>query len=245
MDKPQQHRTVAEGIDLAREYEGVTVTLESIGLSHYEAKVYVALVAHGFGSADTIAETARIPRTSAYKTLQALCEKGYAVASKGRPAIYKPEPPKRIRQRVVDRLGDAFDKLDLLHEVLREKGEPQLVYTIYGKEKVLEKIGELLDKSTEYFILVTPTMSDFREALHKKFESARERGIHITVITEPAQRVPEGVEAHRRTGLVATDVISDGGHALIAAPDLAACGYTENEALAMHMENFVRILLAH
>jgi len=236
-------KLLESGIDLEREYETATKTLESIGLSSYEARGYIALIAHGYGSAETIAETAKIPRTSAYKVLQSLCNKGFAISTKGRPTIFKPESPSKVKGRVIDHLEDTFSKLDLLHEVLRNRGEPQLVYTIMSKPRVLEKIGELLDKATETFMVSTPTFSEIRENLVKKIDHAVARGVRITVITEPGQKIPDGANAVFRKGLIATDVIIDGSSALIAAPDLGACGYTDNASLSKHLENFLEIIM--
>lgn len=238
-------KLLASGVDLEKEYENVSRTLESIGLSSYEARGYIALVAHGYGSAETIAETARIPRTSAYKVLQSLCAKGFAISTRGRPTIFKPEAPGKIKEKVIDHLSDSFDKLDLLHEILRDKGEPQLVYTVAGKERVLEKIGELLDKASDSFIVATPTFYVIREPLTKKIESAIHRGLKMTIITEPMQKVPEGATIVWKKGLIATDIISDGQRALIASPDLSACGYTDNASLAAHLESFLQILMTH
>ncbi len=235
-------KLLASGVDLEQEFERATKTLESIGLSGYEARGYIALVAHGYGSAETIAETARIPRTSAYKVLQSLCQKGFAISTRGRPTIFKPETPTKVKGRVIEHLEETFGKLELLHEVLRSKGEPQLVYTIVTKPRVLEKIGELIDQSTETCIIATPTFSEIRENMGKKIEQAIARGIRITIITEPGQKIPEGASSVHRKGLVATDVIIDGASALIAAPDLSACGYTDNASLAKHLENFLEII---
>jgi sugar-specific transcriptional regulator TrmB len=230
------------GVDLKKEYDRIAETLESLGLSNYEARAYIALVAHGYGSAETISQTASIPRTSAYKVLQALCEKGYAISTRGRPQMFRPESPGSVKRRAVQRISDTFDKLEMVHEVLRDRGEPQLVYTIAGKDRVMEKIGELLDQSTVSFMIATPTLSEIRTALKKRFESAMDRRIKVTIITDHTQKVPEGATAIRRKGLVATDVICDGKVALIASPDLDACGYTSNESLAEHLENFLNIL---
>src|SRR2546425_12680589 len=122
-------KLLAGGVDLDQEFERATRTLESIGLSGYEARGYIALVAHGYGSAETIAETARIPRTSAYKVLQSLCQKGVAISTRGRPTIFKPEAPSKGKGRVIQPWEATVSELDLLHGVLRAKGEPQLVYT--------------------------------------------------------------------------------------------------------------------
>ena len=244
MIPPEVSKLLEGGVDLEKESGAVSKTLESIGLSSYEARGYVALVAHGYGSAETIAETAKIPRTSAYKVLQSLCSKGFAISTRGRPTIFKPESPAKIKEKVIERLSESFDKLDLIHEILREKGEPQLVYTITGKARLLDKVGELLDRATESFIVATPSFYEIRERLSKKLENAIDRGVRVTIITEPMQKVPEGSTVYWRKGLLATDIIADGERALLASPDLSACGFTDNAALAAHLESFLRILMA-
>lgn len=231
--------------DLRKEFEKVSKELENIGLSSYEAKAYIALVAQGYGNAELIAQTAQIPRTSSYKVLESLQEKGFAIATEGRPRIFKPSPPRSILEMIKNRLDETFEKLELLHEIVSERGEPQLVYTITGREKTLEKIGELLDTSTKSFIIATPQFSVILSALNKKIQSAVSRKVDIQIITAPLQRVPENVKVVRRKGLIATDVISDGTSALIASPDLNACGYTDNKELAMHLERFLQIMIAH
>ncbi len=244
MIPPEISKLLESGLDLEKEYENVTRTLESIGLSSYEAKGYIALVAHGHGSAEIIAETAHIPRTSAYKVLQSLVAKGFAISTRGRPTIFKPEAPGKIKQKVIDRLGESFDKLEMMHEILRDKGEPQLVYTVGGMARVMQKVGELLDTATGSVTIATPTFYEIREKLSKKLENAMNRGVRVTLITEPGQKVPEGAAVHWRKGLIATDIIVDGEHALIAAPDLSAAGFTDNAALAAHLDAFLQILMS-
>lgn len=236
-------RSLGKDLNLERDYQEASSILHSLGLSTYEARAYIALVAHGYGNAETIAETARIPRTSAYKVLSSLCEKEYAISTRGRPVIFKPEPPQKVGDRVRQDITEVFDKLQMIHEVLMDKGEPQLIFTIMDKQRVLAKIAELLDTATSSFIISTPTLSEIREYLRKRIEAALKRGVHITIITAPNQKVLEGVKVVRKQGLIATDIIADGEKALIAAPDLNACGYTDNASLAKHLENFLIILM--
>ena len=244
MAHPDVSKLLESGLDLEKEYENVSRTLESIGLSSYEARGYIALVAHGHGSAEMIAETARIPRTSAYKVLQSLCAKGFAFSTRGRPTIFKPEAPAKIKKKVVERLGESFDKLELLHEILRDKGEPQLIYTVAGKARVMEKIGELLDTAATTVTISTPTFYEIREKLSKKLENAMGRRVIVTLITEPGQKVPEGAKVCWRRGLIATYIIVDGERAMIASADLSACGFTDNAALAAHLDAFLQIVMS-
>jgi len=228
--------------ELEKEYDNLSRKLETLGLSPYEARAYIALVAHGYGTAEEISKTANLPRTSAYRVLQGLKERGFALATEGRPVIFKPEDPQRVHERVREDIDDLFGKLSLLHEIVREKGIPQLIYTITGKTRVLEKIGELLDKSSETFMISTPALREIRENLDRQMRNALTRGVKIIIITHPNQRVPDGMEVVRRKNLLATDVICDHQEALLAAPDLAACGYTDNAILAEHMERFLEMM---
>ncbi len=226
---------------LMEEYHKIAADLALLGLSDYEARAYIALVAHGVGDAETISTTAQIPRTSVYKALDGLEEKGFAHATEGRPRLFRPEEPGKIGDNIIGRLKDTFSKLDSIREILREQGMPQLIYTIGGKAKVVEQIGDMLDKANETFMMSTPTMAEFRPALEKKVASAVKRGVMITVLTPHGQKVFPDIQVNRKNGLIATDVIVDSHTALIASPDLETCGFTDNAYLASHLENFLQI----
>ena len=227
---------------LARDYAQVSSTMKELGLSEYEARSYVALVGLGSTSANAVAEIADIPRTSAYKSMRSLERKGYVVRKPGRPASFAPEDPDVLSKRLSSRIEESFGKVARLKDMLSEKGVPQLVYTIMGKERVLDKIGEMLDKSEHTFVMSSPSLSDVRRRLGKRFSNAVARGVSVSLITSPFVKAPKGVTVSRRKALIATDVISDGKAALIAAPDLSACGFTDNEALSKHLENFLTIM---
>ncbi len=226
------------------EYKKMVSSLQNIGLSQYEAKAFLAVVVLGVGNAEIIAQTAGIPRTSSYKVLDSLEKKGFVVSSEGRPKIYKPEELSKIRDRIVSEVDELFDKLEFVHEYLMEKGEPQLVYTIYGRERVLRKLMEIVDLSDYELIISTPVFSEIRKALLKNLEQAVNRGVRVIIITSPNQKVPLNANIYRREGLIATDVVSDNKRALLASPALEACGYTDNPSLAEHLTNFIRIMLS-
>ncbi len=230
-------------IDLQKEYERLQSDLGMLGLSCYEIKTYLALVMYGYGDADTIAKVAKIPRTSSYKVLASLEEKGFVISAEGRPRLYRPVSPETLKKRFVGLIEDTFDKISLLQDIVREHGIPQIVYTITGKERVLEKIGEILDTTETRFLISTPAISEIRDTLSKNFNSALSRGVEISVITEPFQKSPPSTRVFHKKGLIATDIISDGKRALLASHDLSACGYTDNPELANHLENFINMMI--
>jgi sugar-specific transcriptional regulator TrmB len=232
-----------KGIDRTAEKEDILSLLRRTGLSDYEAKAYLALVMRSQASAEDVAEVADIPRTSAYKVLTSLRRKNFVTSRVGRPVIFQPVPPREIRDRLASELDRGIELLDSLRGSLTEKGTPQMVYTITGKEKVLAKISEMLDGSRERFYLSSPALAEINNALAHKFTNALKRGVFITVVAEPSARVPEASEVKRRKDLLATDIIADYEAALIATPDLSICGFTDNPFLAAHLDNFYQMSL--
>lgn len=228
---------------LRREYLAIAGTLSKLGLSEYESRAYIALVALGPGSASFVAEMAQIPRTSAYKVMASLERNGLARKLEGRPQAFAPADPSEASKRFVSEIEDAFCKIAAVRDTLSPRGVPQLVYTVMGKDMVLDKVGEMLDKCEHAFVMSSPSLTQMRPRLWKKFSAAMSRGVRLTVITSPFVKVPKGARVIRRKGLIATDVIADGKTALLAAPDLSACGYTDNEALSRHLEDFLNIMV--
>lgn len=228
--------------ELQKEYLRVAGTFEKFGLSEYESRAYLALVALGSGSANFVASVAQIPRTSAYKVMKSLEGKGFVKEKPGRPVSFTPTDPGELSRKLVEEVEASFAKVATLKDLLSERGVPQLVYTIMGKERVLDKIGEMMDKSESSFVMSTPSIAEIRRKLGKRFANAVSRGVQVTLITSPFVKAPHGVKVIRRKALIATDVISDGKTALLAAADLSACGYTDNEALSRHLEDFLRIM---
>jgi sugar-specific transcriptional regulator TrmB len=227
---------------LMKEYEKIAGTLGHLGLSEYESRAYIALVALGSGSANSVAEIGQIPRTSAYKTMLSLERKGFVKVKQGRPRSFSPVPPGELSERYISDVRETFGRLESVKDILSERGVPQLVYTVMGKDRVFEKIGEMIDKSESNFIISSPSFPEIRKRLGKRFASALTRGVVVKVITSPFVKVPKGMQVVRRKSLIATDVISDGKTALLAAPDLSACGFTDNAALSAHLEDFLKIM---
>lgn len=238
-----EEAAVSLGNHQSEEFRRAADVLGKVGLTQYEARAYIALVARGVGDATALATAAGIPRTSAYKVLESLAAKGYAAPTGGKPILFRPTAPLDVAESLKGAIQEVFEKLAVLHRTVAEHGEPQLVYLLSGREKVLAKIGELLDQATQSFILTTPQVAEVRDELGKKIQHAVKRGVRVTFVTAPLQRVPEGVEYVTRENLLATEALADGAHALLAAPGLDACGFTDNPILTAHLKQFLEVIL--
>ncbi len=220
-------------------------TLRMLGLSSYEAQGFGALIIHGVANADVIADTARIPRTSAYKVMESLVQKGFVKETEGRPRMFKPEDLQVIRDSIENRISNLFSDLRVLQDSLPSKGEPQLIYTIYGKQKVLDKLIEMFNLTEKEIFVCTPRVREIRIELKKAIDNAIKRGVRVVFVAPPNKRVPENSEVYRKESLIATDAVSDATRAMIAGPDMDTCGYTDTPALAMHVRQFINIIIGN
>jgi sugar-specific transcriptional regulator TrmB len=184
-----------------------------------------------------------LPRTSVYKALRTLEEKKYVTSTVGRPTTYHPVAVEEIRARTLTELNEMFDKLASIKGMLSEKGTPQLVYTIIDKKRVMAKIGEMIESAKRTIMISTPVIAEIRSVHGQKFKDAIKRGVKIVIITIPGAKVPESTEVHRKTDLLATDLICDSEMAMIASPDLELCGFSDNPFIAEHLERFMRMAI--
>ncbi|MEM0134210.1 MAG: helix-turn-helix domain-containing protein [Thermoplasmatales archaeon] len=228
--------------DFEKELAEVSKYFENFAMTDYELRGFLALILLGASTPDTIAMTAKIPRTSTYKVLEKLEERGFITSLEGRPKVFKAKNVYEIRKNFSKNLDILFDKLTDLNELLTQQGLPQLIYTIYGRERVLEKMKEVLNSAERSAYISTPKLRELRQELGKEIESAITRNVTVSIVAPDNQRVPQGTRVFRNNSLIATDMVSDGTKALIASPDLSACGFTDNPLLAEHINTYIEML---
>jgi len=230
--------------ELLDDIDSISPELVKVGLTNYEARCYLASVALAVGRAEEIAELARIPRTSAYKSLESLADRGFMERSSDRPRRYRPADPMAILGMLRGDIESTFEKIARIQESQRTRGVPQVIYTLNGKDRVMRKIGDMLDRASNRFVISSPNISEIRKNHRKAFEKAFERDVELLVIAPPFVKIPKCTNAVRRRSLIATDVVMDSDEALIASPDLSACGFTDNALLAGHLEGFLEIVMS-
>jgi HTH-type transcriptional regulator, sugar sensing transcriptional regulator len=229
--------------ELETEYRKLAAVLEKLGLSDYEARAYVALVVKNHATADELADVSMLPRTSVYKALRTLEEKKYVTSTVGRPTTYHPVSVEEVRARTLGELNEMFDKLASIKGMLSEKGTPQLVYTIIDKKRVMAKIGDMIESAKKSIMISSPVIAEIRNVHGQRIKDAINRGVRVVIITLPGVKVPESTEVHRKTDLLATDLITDSEMAMIASPDLELCGFSDNPFIAEHLERFMRMAI--
>jgi sugar-specific transcriptional regulator TrmB len=190
--------------------------LERLGLSNYEARVFVALQALGVGTAREVHEVAGVPRSQVYGAADALVERGLVERQQSTPKRYRPVALDAASERLTARLERererAFDYLDTLRREERPAESREDVWSLHGREAVTERAVELVERARERLLfgaaapdLVTPELV---EAVAERAAA----GVDATVVSaDPAVRAAFSAPVRVRAG--PNDAGSDGhGH---------------------------------
>lgn len=147
--------------------------MKSLGFSDKEAKVYLALIEMGIGSAISIARRAEIKRPTAYVILDELIQKGAViVVPRSKKKLYRAMPPQNLFEMYEERFEKAKEVLPEIQAVSKQESYKPQVLLFEGIEGVKEvlnyKLKSLSGKELKgFYAKTTPEIM-------KKFDDYRE-----------------------------------------------------------------------
>jgi sugar-specific transcriptional regulator TrmB len=204
--------------------------LKAAGMSGYEAKAYVALVAaSGPLNGYEVAKASGVPRSTVYETLGKLVARGAAfeVQDPAGGADYVALPVDDLIGRLRRELSGTIDGLA---DVLPQLGGPRdthLVQHVHGFDRVLERAADVIAQAQH--TLFASLWPDELESLRPALTAAVERGVDVSMVAFGPLEDPVGrVYEHRysapdvvlaRLGRKIFTVVADHGAVLIGGID--------------------------
>ena len=210
----------------------LTVSLEELGLSRYEARAYVALITKGTMSAGDLAFYSEIPRAKIYSTMKKLASKNLAITSNTKSAMVctavRPEDAFDgiIHEQIqkVTAMNALVADLKNISEMNRRAGDSEEKrYMQIGAGSVLPKLQEMTI-SAEASITITADdgglglLSGCRDQLlaaQKKDVRIRCIIPHGEVCSESHRALPRGVESRTSRGASGSCIVFDGTDVMI------------------------------
>ena len=117
----------------------------NLGLSKYEAQVYLALVGDPPMNGSQLSRISGVPRANIYNVLKALRDKGMvAEVQKG---LYSPLPPEELIKRLRYRCDNDLAVLEKMVKTASSKITYDYVWTIKGHSEVMAKAEEMIQSS--------------------------------------------------------------------------------------------------
>jgi len=167
---------------------------EYLGLSEYEAKIYVSLIEAGQAKARTLSVLSGVPRTKVYSVLRKLLDMGLVMEIPGEPRRFSPVPPHVAFKSYLQSYRDIVQSLSSLISTLEEafkKARTQenmrrsSIWTISGREGTLKRIQEMLLKAKKVVRIATNEngLILLYKSFNKIFDYLVDRSVKIEIIT--------------------------------------------------------------
>ena len=158
--------------------DGVVDRLRALGMSLYEAKIYVGLLRHGPQNGNEVSKSAGIPSSKVYSTLERLASKGIVHSVRtGSGTQYVCISPDELVQRFRAEFDEPIEYLEKTLPELAVFEPASEVLTVVGLDAIRENSRYIVgDASTEVYISVwSEDLAHLSEAL----ASAHARGIRV------------------------------------------------------------------
>jgi sugar-specific transcriptional regulator TrmB len=237
----------------------VTECLQSLGLTKYEARVYIALLKVASATASEIHEISGVPRASVYTVIDQLLNKGLVSVSQSAPKRFAAYSPEDAISKLMDHIQlDAKYATDTLSPIYRERmspgtGSEELIWNIYGIGNIQKKLTDLISRANNGIrIIAHPQI--LSPEIKQKLTTVADR-ISIEIITPHwTGNVPENInvyfvrhpeipkELDKATEMMAGGVCIIDGHSV-----MVIMGVDEEDAVALFSESegFVRFFVRY
>ncbi len=228
--------------------QNVIVELQRLGMSGYEAKAYLALVAAGAPlNGYEVAKRSGVPRSTVYETLGKLVGRGaaYEVRSGEDNVGYLSLPPHAL----LERMRREFDQsVDVLRSALPEIASPpqvRLVHSLDDRAALLARAEDLISGSrNDLFVSGWPAEL---EALKPLVRNAEAEAVDVSVVAFGEDPDPVGRTTPHRFSSPEVVLENLGCRLLVVAADreqVVIGGITDSGAWGVYTDDPAVVLVA-
>jgi sugar-specific transcriptional regulator TrmB len=233
--------------------------LKSLGLTKYEALVYIALLKMANATASEIHEISDVPRASVYPVIDQLLDKGLVSVSQSAPKHFAAISPEDAISRLMDKIKkDALFARGSLSRVYKERmnqgmGTEELIWNIYGIGNIKNRFSELISCAKQEIRIIAHPQFLTPDILQKLTTMANQ--ISIKIITPHwAGEMPGKLKVYtiRQPEIpkeldMAKDMMAGGVCIIDSRSVMLILGVGEEDAVALFSESegFVRFFVRY
>jgi len=162
--------------------------LERLGLSSYEAAVFVALQQLGDGTAQEVADVSEVPRSQVYGAADELAERGLIEQIESSPKRYRPVSLDAARRQLSARLereqDRAFENLEQVRSDADDEATGTEVATLRGRHPIQERVSALVSEAADRVMYVAPAARQVDGLVAETLRERARDGLEVIVATE-------------------------------------------------------------
>ena len=207
---------------------------ERLGLTSYEAKVFIALHRLGSGTARDVANVTDVPRSQVYSVAESLEERSLLEVQQSSPIRYRPvsieEARNTLEQRFERERERAFDYVEGVKEESSTEETQEDLWTVRSRDRVDSRVVDLLSQAENRIIFGTRLPTFVTESIERTIRERAADGVSVLVISRTdeirdqfdaidgvtTETPPDFRESDQRSGRV---VVVDGESILLSVVD--------------------------
>ena len=169
------------------DHDEAVAALKRLGLSSYEAQVFIALQRLDTGTVREIDRMTEVPRSQIYGAAEDLAERGLLDIQQSNPIQYRAveldEARTRLRERLDRETERAFDYLESAQRECADESEAQEdIWTVQGTETIDGRVVQLIEEASERVVFGARESGAYDDAIAEALTAASERGVAVTVV---------------------------------------------------------------
>ena len=159
--------------------------LKQLGLSTYEARVFVALHKLGTGTASEISSVVEVPRSQVSGAAEGLEELGLVETQQSTPTTYRPVPLQQAREQLLDQLArtgeEAFDYLERVKNTHEAREKSESIWLISARDAIVSRTVDVAAMAEHRLLYGVTSVEYLEDDIVRALEEASERGVTVVV----------------------------------------------------------------
>ena len=183
---------------MTRDETDAVEAFERLGLTSYEAKVFIALQALRSGTAREVANVADVPRSQVYSVAESLEDRGLLEVGQSSPIRYRPvdveEARETLRERFENEQDRAFEYVETVREETAGEEAQEDIWTIRGRDRVDDRVVDVLSRAERRIVFGTRLPEFVTDEIGRLLEKQAADGLEVSVVSRSSV-VRERLEA--------------------------------------------------
>jgi HTH-type transcriptional regulator, sugar sensing transcriptional regulator len=204
-------------------------SMESLGLTNYEIRVYTTLLFSGSTTAAEISKKSGVPYSKIYDVLNSLYERGWTYSDNSRPQNFFPKSPSTAVEAMMVEMENSFrsyrntliNELMPVYEKTGLKEKPD-IWVVSGLLNIADKVTEIIKSSKEEILIAIPKLPEkVIKTIQPFLRELFEKGVKIIVLAseetneEVIKSISRVAEIRLKNSMFGGGVIGDSKQVLI------------------------------
>ncbi|QLK26578.1 TrmB family transcriptional regulator [Natrinema zhouii] len=160
---------------------------EQLGLTSYEAKVFIALHRLGAGTARDVAEITDVPRSQVYSVAESLEDRGLLEVQQSNPIRYRPvsvdEARDTLRTQFERERDRAFEYVETVKNEPTGEETQEDIWTVRGRDRVDDRTADILSQAEDRIVFGTRLPELVTDSVERAIAERAAAGVAVLVVS--------------------------------------------------------------